>query len=144
MHVYRVYANSPTARNEFQIFKADHSNHLKLLLCIDMLNEGIHVDDLSGVILFHPTVSPIIYKQQIGHALSAVKDRTSVIFDLVNNVNNLYSISVVRRETEEIIRFFRNENRDEPIVQDGFELIDDVRDWRELFEQLEETFSAPW
>ena len=143
-HVYQVYAYSPNARKDFQAFKADHSSHLKLLLCIDMLNEGIHVEDLSGVILFRPTVSPIIYKQQIGRALSAVKGRTPVIFDLVNNVDNLYSISAIRQEMDEIIRFFRNESRDEQIIQDGFELIDEVRDWRELFEQLEETLSAPW
>ena len=49
----------------FADFKTDTSNRLKLLFCIDMLNEGVHVEDISGVILFRPTISPIIYKQQI-------------------------------------------------------------------------------
>lgn len=52
-------------------FKVNESDALKLLFCIDMLNEGIHVKDISGVILFQPTVSPAIYKRQIGHALTA-------------------------------------------------------------------------
>ena len=39
-----------------------------------MLNEGVHIEKIDGVILFRPTASPIIYKQQIGRALSASKD----------------------------------------------------------------------
>lgn len=31
-----------------------------------MLNEGVHVEGLDGVILCRTTVSPIVYKQQIG------------------------------------------------------------------------------
>lgn len=44
-----------------------------------MLNEGVHVDDVDGVILLRPTVSPIIYLQQIGRALSAGSGKTPVI-----------------------------------------------------------------
>jgi superfamily II DNA or RNA helicase len=70
-HVYSAYSEDPSTDRSFAAFKADDSDHLKLLFCIDMLNEGIHVDDVSGVILLRPTVSPIVYKQQIGRALSA-------------------------------------------------------------------------
>src|SRR5699024_7078338 len=69
--VYKTYASDPEASKEFAAFKADKGEHLKLLFCIDMLNEGVHVEGISGVILFRPTVSPIIYKQQIGRALTA-------------------------------------------------------------------------
>ena len=64
VHVYYAYSDDPSASRAFRDFKADKSeNHLKLLFTVDMLNEGIHVEDVSGVILFRPTVSPIIYKQ---------------------------------------------------------------------------------
>ena len=49
----------------FADFKTDTGDRLKLLFCIDMLNEGVHVEGISGVILFRPTISHIIYKQQI-------------------------------------------------------------------------------
>ena len=49
----------------FADFKTDTGDRLKLLFCIDMLNEGVHVEGISGVILFRPTISPITYKQQI-------------------------------------------------------------------------------
>lgn len=62
-----------------------------------MLNEGIHVDDVDGVILLRPTVSPIIYLQQIGRALSAGSEKTPVIFDLVNNFDSLYCIDCLKK-----------------------------------------------
>ena len=70
-HCYQVYSQNQKSAQEFREFKEDRSAHLKLLFCIDMLNEGIHVDDVDGVLLMRPTVSPVIYKQQIGRALTA-------------------------------------------------------------------------
>ena len=63
--VYEAYSDDPNTDKAFADFKTDTSNRLKLLFCIDMLNEGVHVEGISGVILFRPTISPIIYKQQI-------------------------------------------------------------------------------
>ena len=84
-HIYTAYYNDASTSKAFAEFKKDTGSHLKLLYCIDMLNEGIHVDDVDGVILLRPTVSPIIYLQQIGRALSAGSKNQPVIFDLVNN-----------------------------------------------------------
>ena len=52
LHIYSVYSDDPTASKSFADFKADNDcKHLKLLYCIDALNEGVHVPDVSGVIL---------------------------------------------------------------------------------------------
>ena len=53
--VYRAYSADPSTSKAFADFKADGSDHLKLLFCIDMLNEGVHVDDVDGVILLRRT-----------------------------------------------------------------------------------------
>ena len=63
--VYQAYSDDPNTDRAFADFKTDMTKRLKLLFCIDMLNEGVHVESISGVILFRPTISPIIYKQQI-------------------------------------------------------------------------------
>lgn len=63
-HIYKAYSNDPATSKAFSAFMADVSKHLKLLYSIDMLNEGIHVDGIDGVILLRPTVSPIIYKKE--------------------------------------------------------------------------------
>lgn len=143
-HVYTVYSEEVGSKEEYARFMEDNSEHLKLLFCINMLNEGVHVRDVSGVILLRPTVSPIIYKQQIGRALSAADGSTPVIFDVVNNFENLYSISAIEQEMREIVTFYRNEGRSEEIIRDGFEVIDEVRECRQLFNQLEDTLSASW
>lgn len=94
-HIYTAYYNEASTSKAFAEFKKDTGSHLKLLYCIDMLNEGIHVDDVDGVILLRPTVSPIIYLQQIGRALSAGNKNQPVIFDLVNNFDSLCTINVL-------------------------------------------------
>lgn len=143
-HVYSVYSEEPGTDRAFMDFKADNGNHLKLLFCIDMLNEGIHVDDVSGVILLRPTVSPIIYKQQIGRALSANKKRNAVIFDIVLNIENLYSIGAIEEEMQAVVEQYCSQDRESKIVHRHFEVIDQVRDCIRLFQRLEGTLSASW
>ncbi|MBR4881436.1 MAG: DEAD/DEAH box helicase family protein, partial [Clostridia bacterium] len=99
-HVYKAYSDDPDTDASFEAFKKDSSNHIKLLFCIDMLNEGVHVEDISGVILLRPTVSPIVYKQQIGRALAAGKNESAVIFDIVLNIDNLYCIDAIEEEMQ--------------------------------------------
>ena len=70
-HHYSVYSEKQESQEELRRFEEDQGEHLKLLFCINMLNEGIHIPDIDGVILMRPTVSPVIYKQQIGRALTA-------------------------------------------------------------------------
>ena len=142
--VYSVYSDDPAASAEFDDFKADNSDHLRLLFCIDALNEGIHVDDISGVILMRPTISPIIYKQQIGRALSASKSKEPVIFDIVNNIENLYSIDDIQEEMAAAISYYRALGKDTYIVNETFKLIDKVADCKSLFDNLEETLTASW
>ena len=143
-HVYSVYSDDPEASQSFADFKADDSDHLRLLFCIDALNEGIHVDDVAGVILLRPTVSPIIYKQQIGRALSASSTKNPVIFDVVNNISGLYSISSLQDEMSEIVRYYQYLGESESIVNQRFEIFDDLKDCRRIFDELETALSASW
>lgn len=143
-NIYSVYSNDPETSQAFADFKADRSNHLKLLFCIDMLNEGIHVDDVSGVILLRPTVSPIIYKQQIGRALSANKKNHAVIFDIVLNIENLYSIGAIEDEMQVATAYYRSLGLENEIVNEHFTIIDEVKDCISLFDKLNDTLTASW
>lgn len=143
-HIYRAHASLSESSDAFEAFKRDSSAHLKLLFCIDMLNEGVHVDDVNGVVLFRPTISPIIYKQQIGRALSAGKLQEPVIFDVVNNLQNLYSIGTIQEEMEVAIQYYRSTGEGQKIVQEDFQLYDEVGDCRALFDGLQESLTASW
>ena len=144
-HMYSVYSSDPGADKIFKDFKEDNdNNHLRLLYCIDALNEGIHVDDISGVILLRPTVSPIVYKQQIGRALSASKKTNAVIFDVVLNIENIYSIDSIKEEMQVATSYYRSLGEADQIINDKFRIIDEVRNCRELFEKLNDALTATW
>lgn len=144
-HIYTVYSEDSSSGKSFREFKDDNdSAHLRLLYCIDQLNEGIHVDGISGVILLRPTVSPIVYKQQIGRALAAGCGGTPVIFDIVMNIENLYSIGAVEEEMQIAMTYYRSRGLDGEIVNERFAVSDEIRDCVELFEKLNDTLSASW
>lgn len=144
-HIYSMYSEDPSSDKEFKSFKDDSDDtHLRLLYCIDALNEGVHVDGISGVILLRPTVSPIIYKQQIGRALQTGIKQSSVIFDIVLNIENLYSIGSVEEEMQIATSYYRSLGLDDEIVNEHFKIIDEVHDCLELFDRLGETLSASW
>ena len=143
-HVYAAYSSDPETSNEFENFKADNSPHLKLLYCIDMLNEGVHVEGLSGVILLRPTVSPIVYKQQIGRALSSGENKTPVIFDIVMNIENLYSVGELKDEMQIATAYYRQNGESEKIINGQFKIIGELHDCIALFKKLNDTLSSSW
>lgn len=144
-HVYSVYSEDPFATQSFMDFKADNDErHLRLLFCIDALNEGIHVEDISGVILLRPTISPTVYKQQIGRALCAGSRKTPVIFDIVNNVAGLYSIASIEEEMEEAVQYYQFQGKSSYIVNGRFQIDEEIQDVRRLFDALEDALSVSW
>ena len=142
--VYEAYSDDPNTDKAFADFKADTSDRLKLLFCIDMLNEGVHVEGISGVILFRPTISPIIYKQQIGRALTAGDTAAPLILDVVNNFEGLTSISSLQSEMQEAVHRLYANGEGDKIVTERFEVIEQVHDCRVLFEQLQASLSSSW
>ena len=143
-HVYTAFYNDTATGREFTSFKKDDSDHLKLLFCIDMLNEGVHVDDVDGVILLRPTVSPTIYLQQIGRALSAGSQKTPVIFDLVNNFDSLYCIDCLKKELEEAFVLFPTTYGEGTHFSGRFQITDEIKDCRILFQKLQANLSSAW
>lgn len=85
---YVCRSDEKAADIELNAFAGDNErNAIRLLYCVDMLNEGIHIKDMDGVVMLRPTISPIVYLQQIGRCLACSSDGSTspVIFDLVNN-----------------------------------------------------------
>jgi len=85
---YVCRSEEKAADIELNAFAGDNErNAIRLLYCVDMLNEGIHIKDVDGVVMLRPTISPIVYLQQIGRCLACSSDGSTspVIFDLVNN-----------------------------------------------------------
>ena len=142
--VYEAYSDDPGTDKAFADFKADESDRLKLLFCIDMLNEGVHVEGISGVILFRPTISPIIYKQQIGRALTAGDNSAPLILDVVNNFEGLCSIAGLQGEMQEAVYRLNANGEGDRIITERFEVVEQMHDCRVLFERLQASLSSSW
>lgn len=60
---------------------------IDLIFCVDMLNMGYHVSDLTGILMYRGTESNIIYTQQLGRALNSGSEDACIVFDVVDNLH---------------------------------------------------------
>ena len=96
--IYDIDSTKSTKKNRESIDKFMNNNDdtLKLLFNVNMLNEGVHIKGVDGVILSRYTESNNVYFQQIGRALSSnyieYNNQNPVIIDLVNNIKNIANI----------------------------------------------------
>lgn len=84
VRMYEVHCKNIDNDKEFQAFKEDTQDGIKLCLSVNMVAEGIH-GDIDGVIMLRETMSPNLYFQMIGRAFSCGKKTIPLIFDLVAN-----------------------------------------------------------
>lgn len=148
--LYSVYSGEGYSEKDnkesIKRFENSKSEHIKLLFSIEMLNEGLHVEDISGVIMARPTDSRIIYLQQLGRALSSdiSRDKT-IVFDLVNNyLKNNLDIEINRRtnrtrnvEGGHIDIGSGDENTDIEDI-DIFRIQGETKEFLELLEEVQE------
>lgn len=144
---YIVSSGSRENDAELDNFKTNQNkDEIKLLFAIDMLNEGVHISGISGVILLRSTRSPRIFYQQIGRAIEAGgQSKQPLIFDFVNNFNNicaddfLFELKVAREK--------ENKLRDELGLGENcppFTVHDETKDEIEFFRSIEDKLTHVW
>jgi superfamily II DNA or RNA helicase len=135
-------ANNDTLE-EFKNVKNQKIIHL--LFTIDMLNEGIHIDDVDGVILLRPTQSPIIFYQQIGRAIQTGIANEPLILDFVNNFRNIGAVNFLNDLSDAHKREMGLRQSlhlaDKPF---GFIITDEIHEVIELFKSIEDQLIATW
>ena len=135
--VYKTFSGYSQSEKELYEFEHDREDRLRLLFCIDMLNEGTHISGVTGIIMLRPTESANVYFQQLGRALSVDSEGRPQIFDVVNNS----SILIPAREIwAEINRELKEAGKQE-ITFDIFDR--DVR-IMELLKSFYDTIYASW
>ena len=86
VHTYVVHSSNPFGTSEYDGFKEDDDETaIKLLLCVNQLNEGVHIKGVDAVIMVRRTSSPTIFYQQLGRALTAAGNFEPLVIDLVDN-----------------------------------------------------------
>lgn len=103
--------------NEFE----QKRDEISLMFAVDIFNEGFHIDDLDGILMFRKTKSPIVYLQQIGRALSfSARKKQIKIFDFVDNISDN---DVIRELYKELVSEAKRLVREEPENKEIFESI---------------------
>lgn len=140
IHSYQVFSQNNQSEQQFKAFRDDvDPTALKLLFSVNMLNEGVHVDGVDGVIMLRATQSANVFYQQLGRALSCSTGKQPVIFDIVNN----FETGDAAKQYAEIMEIGRK-NGNGAAYDIQFELYDYVQDIRELLSDLRNTFEDSW
>ena len=148
VRLYEVHCKNADKDREFQAFREDKEDGIKLCLSVNMLAEGIH-GDIDGVIMLRETISANMYFQMIGRAFACGKKTIPLIIDLVANSQfisdaaNLSFPNELRGEIEKQKKECEKEGKeyevgfsvDEFIVMDEF--MDVVSGFREIERRLE-------
>lgn len=142
INAYEVYSDYENKDAEYKAFCEDTSHNLKLLFCVNMLNEGLHLENISGVLLLRPTRSSIVWHQQIGRAIEANNTNTPVIIDAVNNFSAVGQGMELMREIKDAVA---REKESDPDFDDGgfedidtFFVVEQVVEIQEMFKEIED------
>lgn len=149
IHSYAVYSDYPEKEKDYKDFCEDNSDSAKILFSINMLNEGLHIEDISGVLMLRTTRSNLVYLQQLGRLLEAGNmDKYLLVFDFVNNFSSANGGVGLLREIKDAIA--REKESDPDFDDSGFEdidtyfVIDQVVEIQEMFREIEGRLSGSW
>lgn len=134
---YQIDYQEKYLSKEMEDFELDNYDGLKVAISVNMLNEGIHVPHVDGIIMLRSTISRLIIEQQIGRCLTAENIlKRPVVLDLVNNMDTMlldycktYSFGGGSNGNNE------SSSNDE-LEPFPFEVIDECRDFREFYEEI--------
>jgi hypothetical protein len=102
------------------------------LLAVNMISEGAHYKGVNTIIMFRRTQSSLVFNQQLGRIITLARDEDphAIVFDLVNNAENLdaekgFSASLRESYAQRKSKGGK-EKSEQIIVEDYAEAISDV------------------
>lgn len=133
-NVYTAYSTQEDAAEQLKAFSNDSTEGVKILIAVDMLNEGIHVKDVDAVMLLRSTISKNLYLQQIGRCFAVGQRHQPIVFDLADNLSSAFGYDGIFEAQE---RYIREAGAYESIYEgDEFDIFDTIKDTRELLTEL--------
>lgn len=127
-------------------FRENHvatDNTLRILFSVEKINEGLHLDDIAGEIMLRPTRSKIVYRQQLGRAMSisaSTKKGRAVVFDIVDNIDSFDDI----KDFIDGVRELGGGHLDGEEPFDDFYVADEVREARDALRRIAGELEVEW
>lgn len=142
INIFEAHSAQKKEKNREQISEFEKkSDKISLMFAVDIFNEGFHIDDLDGILMFRKTSSPIVYLQQIGRALSfSARKKQIKIFDFVDNISNNDVIRELYKElVSEAKRLVEEEPENKKLFEDiikRFEIVDYTSSTMETLDEI--------
>ena len=87
--IVQVSSKQSIDKNNMFLDEFRNNDHIRVIKCCNMFNEGIHISGVTGIVFLRKTISPIIYKQQLGRVVNVGEELNPIVFDLVGNINSV-------------------------------------------------------
>jgi superfamily II DNA or RNA helicase len=117
------------------------TGQIHVLLSVDMLNEGIHVEGVDATIFLRPTWSPRIFVQQLGRCLNVGETRQKVIIDLVANVKTAMSRTFALAGDKTTSPTRRQKGQTTPVTA---EVVDETVDIQQFADAIRKCLDPWW
>ena len=149
VHSYALYSEYPDKEKDYKEFCEDNSDSAKILFSINMLNEGLHIEDISGVLMLRTTQSNLIYLQQLGRLVEAGNlGKYLLVFDFVNNFSSVNDGIGLLKEIKDAVA---REKDSDPDFDDGefegidtFFVLEQIGEIQEMFREIEGRLQGSW
>lgn len=130
-NVYSVHSGMGSeAKTQMEAFENDKTDGVKVLVSVDMLNEGIHVERVDAVMLLRSTISKNLYMQQIGRCFAVGQKHQPIILDLADNLTSACGYDGIFNAQRKYIEYTSLDKNER--TPDVFMVIDTLKDTREL------------
>lgn len=141
--IYTIESSKKPSVNKKEMarFQEEGEGGIKVMISINMLNEGIHVPHVDAIIMLRGTNSGNIYLQQLGRCMQAgTVDRRPVVLDLANNIESAFTDSPFHMERGNYNRAVKEISiEDEKEIPGAFvEVVDYLMDLRDVLSKMDE------
>ena len=87
--IVQVSSKQSTDKNNIFLDEFKNNDYIRVIKCCNMFNEGIHISGVTGIVFLRKTISPIVYKQQLGRVVNVGEELNPIVFDLVGNIHSV-------------------------------------------------------
>lgn len=138
--IYRLHSDMTDSEqaDAMKGFQQDNGDGVKIILAVNMLNEGVHVPRVDAVIMLRTTASRIIYMQQLGRCLTAANSERPVVLDMVDNISSANVIKYIKDDFDKAEREQYEQSGDHEKVLRTFTITDYTQDIRKVVDKLKE------
>ena len=136
IHAYKTVSADPYGSEDFQAFKDDESDALKVLYCVNQLNEAVHVKGVDAIVMVRPTKSPTVFYQQLGRVLSSGGNRIPLVFDFCNNFGSIAVAEEIPKRMEKAFKSRTDEGEQLPFTPSDFQIIDNTLTFKQLTDEI--------